>query len=231
MDIKLNSKNDGLKMRRFIKYFAVFLVVLYISTNSIPAQDTHENKKVGSPQAQEATKKKDAAQPSLQKTDQPKKKSNTQEGKTNLEKVGEILFVFLVLSIVFESALTPIFNWRVFLARFDEKGLKTPITVILALIVFRSYGLDIIKDLLDALGHPADKSWGGQILTSFLIAGGSDGIFRIYSKLNIRNPSAREEKAIKAKGAFEEKKRIAARAALEKQKRIETEKKGLEGTQ
>ena len=43
----------------------------------------------------------------------------------NWEQIGEILVLLFVISVVFETALTPIFNWRVF-ARFCEgKGVKT----------------------------------------------------------------------------------------------------------
>lgn len=70
-------------------------------------------------------------------------------------KIGKILIVFLVLSIVFEVALTPIFNWRFFLQHFEGKGYKTPIIITLAFVVFWSYDLDIVKDLLNALDYHA----------------------------------------------------------------------------
>ncbi len=110
-----------------------------------------------------------------------------------LGKVGRVLLVFLVLSIVFESALTPVFNWRVFRNRFSGKGVKTPITVILAFVVFWGYGLDIVYDLLDALGYEATVTLGGQALTALLIAGGSSGIFNIYKRLGIRSPVPKPE--------------------------------------
>lgn len=122
-----------------------------------------------------------------------------------LENVGRVLLVlFLVLSVVFEVALTPIFNWRYFLLHFESKGIKTPVTVILAFMVFWGYGLDIIKDVLVSLGYSASKTLGGQFLTALLIAGGSDGVLRIFTKLGIRNPIERKEKA---KEALEEKDR------------------------
>lgn len=116
-----------------------------------------------------------------------------------LEEVGHVLLVILALSVVFEVALTPVFNWRFFLLHFEGKGAKTPITVILALIVFWGYDLDIIKDLLISLGYTANMTFGGQILTALLIAGGSDGVLRIFTKLGIRNPLERKEKAEEAR--------------------------------
>ncbi len=124
------------------------------------------------------------------------KKDSQQIIITNMQGVGEVLIVILVLSVVFEVAMTPIFNWRVFLKYGEGKGWKTPIVIGSALTVFWSYDLDIIKDLLIALGQKdAALSFGGQFLTALLIAGGSDGVFRIFTKLNIRNPEERKEKA------------------------------------
>ena len=40
------------------------------------------------------------------------------EPQTRLGEVGDVLLVFLVLSVIFEVALTPLFNWRVFVARY-----------------------------------------------------------------------------------------------------------------
>jgi len=116
-----------------------------------------------------------------------------------MEKVGEVLLVFLVLSVVFEVALTPIFNWRVFLKHLEGKGWKTPITVALAFIVFWSYDLDVVKDLLVALGYSASQTTGGQVLTALLIAGGSDGVLRIFTKLGIRDPAERKRRADEAR--------------------------------
>ncbi|MCI5117143.1 MAG: hypothetical protein D3913_04125 [Candidatus Electrothrix sp. LOE1_4_5] len=116
-----------------------------------------------------------------------------------LHNVGEVLITILVLSVVFEVAMTPIFNWRVFLKYGEGKGWKTPIVIGTALIVFWSYNIDIISNLLVSLGQKAELDFGGQLLTALLIAGGSDGVFRIFTKLNIRNPAERKEKAEQAR--------------------------------
>ncbi len=129
-----------------------------------------------------------------------------------LERVGEVLLVFLVLSVVFEVALTPVFNSRFYLGHLDGRGLKIPITIGLALLVFWTYDLDIVTDLLNALnqrdtaGKPISLSFGGQLLTALLIAGGSDGVFRIFARLGIRNPAERKEKAAEEKKVLEAKK-------------------------
>ncbi len=123
-------------------------------------------------------------------------------GDVDPNSIGTVLFVFLTLSVVFEVAMTPIFNWRVFAERFEGKGVKTPLTVVAALLVFWKYDLDIVADLLAALGKSGsaiETSFAGQVLTALLIAGGSDGVFRIFTVLKIRNPAEREEKAQQAR--------------------------------
>ncbi len=117
------------------------------------------------------------------------------------DRVAGVLVVFFVLSVVFEVATSAIFNWRLFIIYLDGKGWKTPVTILLALAVFKSYDLDIVRDLLVALGYNAPFSLGGQLLTSLLIAGGSDGVFRIFTKLGIRNPVERDKKVAQIKAA------------------------------
>ncbi|MCF8109449.1 MAG: cell envelope integrity protein TolA [Desulfohalobiaceae bacterium] len=159
----------------------------------------------------------------------------------DINEIGNVLLVFVVLSVVFEVALTPVFNSRFFLARFEGKGVKIPLTIVLALIVFWGYDLDIIKELLNALGHQTvdgdeiELSFGGQIVTAFLIAGGSDGVFRIFSRIGIRNPKERKEKSALEKSILAEKaqteKTEAERTALQKEEalhRAEREKQEAE---
>lgn len=111
------------------------------------------------------------------------------------EKLGSVLLVFLVLSLVFETAMTPIFNWRVFLRHFEGRGVKVPLTIGLAFLIFWGYDLDIVERLLTALGHEQSSNFGGRVLTALLIAGGSDGVFRVFARLGIRDPQDRREKA------------------------------------
>lgn len=124
------------------------------------------------------------------------------KSETDLEAVGGVLVVFLTLSLVFESAMSVIFNWRWFLARFEGKGIKTPLIIGTAFVVFWGYGLDVVHDLLTALGYQVESNLGGQILTALLIAGGSDGIFRIFARLGIRSPAERARKAREARAAL-----------------------------
>lgn len=121
----------------------------------------------------------------------------------NWEQIGEVLVLLFVISVVFETALTPIFNWRVF-ARFCEgKGWKTPITVIAAVALLWNYDIDIFKHVIDAFAQEGDvaapSTFLGRVITGLLVAGGSGAVFNIFTKLNLRDPKKLEEKAKKAR--------------------------------
>lgn len=138
----------------------------------------------------------------------------------NWEQIGEILVLLFVISVVFEVALTPVFNWRIF-ARFCEgRGWKTPITVIAAVSLLWNYDIDIFRHIIDAFanasgGEGAGRSEAvepkstflGRVVTGLLVAGGSGAIFNIFTKLNLRNPTQLTEKARKAREEAEEARR------------------------
>lgn len=117
----------------------------------------------------------------------------------NWDSIGNIIGMLLVLSVLFEQALTPIFNWRIFAEKFEGKGVKTPFTLILAFLLFWNFDLNIFKEVMLAFGKKVEPgklgTFMGCAITSFLIAGGSGGIFNLYTKLNIRNPAALKTKA------------------------------------
>ena len=119
----------------------------------------------------------------------------------NWEAIGEILVLLFVISVVFETALTPIFNWRVFARHFEGKGVKTPITVLLALALLWGYDIDIFKHVIDAFAEkgasPSSSTVVGRVITALLVAGGSGAIFNIFAKIGLRNPTQLAEKAQK----------------------------------
>ena len=111
----------------------------------------------------------------------------------------QVLGVFLVLSLVFEVALAPIFNSKWYMARWEDKGYKTPITIILAFLVFWGYELDIVAQILESMGDKQVERWWGKVLTALLIAGGSSGVNTILARLGVRmNP---QERTVRAQAA------------------------------
>ena len=118
----------------------------------------------------------------------------------NWEEIGNVLALLFVISIVFETALTPIFNWRFFAKHCEGKGVKTPITVVAAVALLWSYDIDIFKHVIDAFagadaGTESSSNIIGRIMTGFLVAGGSGAIFNIFTKLGLRSPDKLAQKA------------------------------------
>ncbi len=118
--------------------------------------------------------------------------------------IAEVLFLFLVLSLVFESAMSAIFDWRLYIRYFEGRGVKTPLLVTIAFLVCMEYNLDIVHDLLAALGETGgSETTAGQFFTALLIAGGSGGVFRIFSHLGIRSPEERDRRAREERAAHD----------------------------
>ena len=155
--------------KRIILYTLVlFTSFIYLAVDLVKAQDTNSNEM------------------SNVKKEEKKEKRIVNTGVKDYNKIMEEFGVILILSIVFEVALTPIFNWNIYKRNFIEgSGMKTPITIILALLVFWKYDIDIIRDLLKALGYiNVELSFGGRLITAFIIAGGSNGVYKIIQGLS-----------------------------------------------
>ncbi len=112
------------------------------------------------------------------------------------EKAGYVLLLVLVLAILLETGLSTLFNWRIFLRYFAEKGLKVPIAVLTAFLFVKQFDIDAIAEILGAFaGKTYDHGILGKILTAFIIAGGSSAIFTLFEKFGIRNPLERRSVA------------------------------------
>ena len=101
----------------------------------------------------------------------------------------KILFNVFALSIVLESALAVLFNWRPFLIYFASKGARTPISLILAWVVSSLLHLDLISQLYAASSesNAVDLHGIGTFLTALVLAGGSSGVNNIMKSLGFRD--------------------------------------------
>lgn len=135
--------------------------------------------------------------------------SSSVDGGMDRTQIYNVLFLVLALSLVFESAMSVLFDWRLFIRYFEGRGVKTPLIIAVAFLVFLNYNLDIVAELLR--GFPSIRAQNidgptlpGQLLTALLIAGGSGGVFRIFARLGIRSPEEREQKAREERAAMDE---------------------------
>ena len=109
--------------------------------------------------------------------------------------IGNVLGLLLVISVVFETALAALFNWRIFAQYCEGRGVKTPVTVVAAVTLLWSYDIDIFQQLIASFQSSAQSSFFGRIMTGLLVAGGSGAIFSAFTKLGLRNPKQLQEKA------------------------------------
>ena len=98
------------------------------------------------------------------------------------------LVVLLVLALLIESALSVIFNWRVFLEVFNGRGMKTLVMIAVSALTVKAFGISTVATLLQQYkitgseNMPQVSFW----LTSLILAGGSSGVFQVLRKLGYR---------------------------------------------
>ena len=117
------------------------------------------------------------------------------ELQVNLQHVADVILVLAVIAVAFEVALTPIFQWRIFARYLDGKGWKTPITVGLAVLLLYSYDIDLFREIIASLGKETESSLLGRGITGLLVAGGSDAVFSLFTKMKLRQPDLLKRKA------------------------------------
>jgi hypothetical protein len=108
-----------------------------------------------------------------------------------------ILMTAFVLALLLESGFALLFNWRLFLEFFDGKAWRSPIMLLGALMIVRTFDLDLMASLFDAYSsRPADApstgGWFTSVLTAMILAGGSVGVNRILVGLGIRSQTRPE---------------------------------------
>ncbi|QDL94587.1 hypothetical protein FDP22_22190 (plasmid) [Paroceanicella profunda] len=113
-----------------------------------------------------------------------------------MAQAGQALVLLFVLALLLESALTLLFDWRVFLAYFDRKGWKTPIAFAVAWLMVWKFDLDVVASLI-AIYRKADAVSGpvSGALTALILAGGSAGVNRLMRGLGFRSSHRAEEVA------------------------------------
>ena len=93
-----------------------------------------------------------------------------------------------VLAVLLESALSLIFNWRVFLEFFNQRAIKTVVMFVVSLIVVKTFDIDIVAELMkiyDKGSSPGDLM--STILTAMILAGGSSGVNNLFVALGFRS--------------------------------------------
>jgi hypothetical protein len=131
------------------------------------------------------------------------------------ERLLEVLFAIVVLSFLLERALAILFENRWYVKRFGGKGIKEPITVLVAFMICRHWDFDALSVLLV---KETTQVWG-HLVTAGIVAGGSKASLKLFHDvLDIRSSADKERQAIvdaKAKAAEEAARVDALRMALQ----------------
>ena len=92
------------------------------------------------------------------------------------DRLAEVLTVVIVLAFLLERALALIFEHRLFVARFDQKGLKEPIAFLVALLVCWRWDFDAVSSIL----LTEKTTVLGKVITAGVIAGGSKASVKLF---------------------------------------------------
>jgi hypothetical protein len=109
-----------------------------------------------------------------------------------LEQSFRILMAVFVLAVLLENAFALLFNWRLFLEFFVGKAWRTPIMFFGALIIVRTFELDLVAQLFRAYNPGLNPQtgvgiWFTSAITAMVLAGGSVGVNRVFVALGFRS--------------------------------------------
>ena len=94
----------------------------------------------------------------------------------NWDRLIEVLATVVVMSMLLERALAILFEYRPFVNKYDKKGVKEPITLVIAFLICRFWDFDAISMII----LRETTSVFGQIITAGIIAGGAKGSIKLF---------------------------------------------------
>ena len=107
----------------------------------------------------------------------------------NADVVGQALGAIVLLSLIVERALAPVFEWRPVLDNIKGKDLKEPIAIAVSVAA-----VWYVKfDALAVIFSQESNSWIGYGVTGLVVAGGSKGSIKLFREYMGWKSSARKE--------------------------------------
>jgi hypothetical protein len=124
--------------------------------------------------------------------------------------LAELLVTIIVLAFFIERALSLLFEYRYFVLRFDKKGAKEPIALIVSIAIVAWLEFDSLA-ILFRLDAP---TWWGYLITAAIVAGGSKASIALFQNvMNAKSTVMREVRpdgdttAAQARGGARKKRR------------------------
>ena len=128
-----------------------------------------------------------------------------QQGFPQAEKLLIELLALLVVVTVLESAMSTIFQWRVYRMIFNARAVKTIVMVTAGWAVATYFDYDVFSRILALTGvDPAPvgsdglalrSGWFSKFMSALVLAGGSAGINNLLKSFGFRSPVAEESAA------------------------------------
>jgi len=106
------------------------------------------------------------------------------------ERLFEVLVAIIVLSFFIERALSLVFENRLLVQKLSKKGVKEPITLIVAFLVCRHWDFDAISVVFV---KERTQFWG-HLLTAAVVAGGSKASIKLFQDVMGAMSTAEEER-------------------------------------
>lgn len=100
---------------------------------------------------------------------------------------GDLIGLFVV-AVILETALSTLFNWRVYREFFNGRAVKTLVMVAFGYAVVTQFGYDIVGIILAKVGAPGAPGPLSHILSALVLAGGSATAYQLFKALGLRPP-------------------------------------------
>ena len=109
---------------------------------------------------------------------------------TTLTQLSIILGKVAIVVVILESALSALFNWRVYREVVNHRAWKTPVMLAFAWVICRTFEYDVFAQALVAAGATAADARGNGLtllVSAMILAGGSSGINTLLKNLGLRS--------------------------------------------
>lgn len=101
--------------------------------------------------------------------------------------ISELVGLLLVATIM-ESALSTLFNWRLYREFFNGRSVKTVVMIGFGFAVVKTFEYDIFQRIVTFAGGRGETGFWSSILSALVLAGGSAAIFELFKALGLRAP-------------------------------------------
>lgn len=108
------------------------------------------------------------------------------------ELMKQLVGLFVVATLM-ESALSSIFNWRLYKEFFNGRAMKTLVMIAFGYAVVTIFSYDIFYNIINAAAGVGESGPLSRALSALVLAGGSAAVYQLFRSLGLRPPVEPEE--------------------------------------